>query len=369
MENRILFVDDDSNILDGYKRQLRKHFDIETADGGEKGLDLVKNDGPFAVIVSDLKMPGMNGNQFLAHVKDISPETTRILLTGYADLKSAIEAINTGRIFRLLTKPCDKIDLIQTLENGVEQYLKNVRSKAGTDALNSISRKKILIVDDDPVTIKLLQKSLKEVEELDIFTAEDGKKAIKILNREHFDLLVCDIFMPQVNGLQLLNYVNKHIQGIRVIVLTGDGTLSMEEKIKSIGSYQFYEKPLDMNVFKESVIRELRSSSTSQVHGINISSFLQLIDIEGKICTLTVRSHGNVGYLYFRDGELIAAETDGQRGEKAAFDIISWNNSIIEIADTCQKNKREIEKPLMQILMESARLKDEENMVAEGQYV
>jgi CheY-like chemotaxis protein len=221
-------------------------------------------------------------------------------------------------------------------------------------------------VDDEPATLRLLQKSLKDIPELEIFTAEDGRKAIKLLNKENFDLLVSDIFMPQINGLQLLNYVNKHVQGIRVIVLTGNGTEEMEEKIKSLGSYQFYEKPLDMNVFKDSVLRELHSASTSQIHGINISSFLQLIDIEGKICTLTVRSHGNVGYLYFRDGELIAAETGGQRGEQAALTIISWSNSIIEIADKCQKNKREIEKPLMQILMESARLKDEESMAAEG---
>ncbi len=365
MENRILFVDDDSNILDGYKRQLRKHFSIETAEGGEKGLDAVKNNGPFAVIVSDLKMPGMDGNQFLAHVKDIAPESTRILLTGYADLRSAIEAINNGSIFRLLTKPCDRIDLIQTLENGIEQYLKNTRSKTGDNTSVSISRKKILIVDEDPATVRLLQRSLRDIGELEIYTAEDSRKAIKLLNRENFDLLVCDVFMPRINGLQLLNYVNKHVQGIRVIVLTSGGTEKMEEEIKSIGSYQFYEKPLDMNVFKDSVLRELRSVTTSQIHGINISSFLQLIDIEGKICTLTVRSHGNVGYLYFRNGELIAAEAGGQRGEQAALNIISWNNSIIELSDICQKNKREIEKPLMQILMESARLKDEESMAAE----
>ena len=365
MENRILFVDDDSNILDGYKRQLRKHFSIETAEGGEMGLDAIKNNDPFAVIVSDLKMPGMDGNQFLAQVKEITPESTRILLTGYADLRSAIEAINNGSIFRLLTKPCDKVDLIQTLENGIEEYLKNVRLKNDGNGSGSAAKKKILIVDDDPATVRLLQQSLKGIDKLEIFTAEDGRKAIKLLNKANFDLLVCDIFMPHINGLQLLNYVNKHIQGIRVIVLTGDGTEIMEDKIKSIGSYQFYEKPLDMNVFKDSVLRELRSASTRQIHGINISSFLQLIDIEGKICTLTVRSHGNVGYLYFRDGELIAAETEGKRGEEAALNIIGWNNSIIEIADVCRKNKREIEKPLMQILMESARIKDEETMAAE----
>ncbi len=366
MEHKILFVDDDPNILDGYKRQLRKQYIVETAEGGEKGIDAVKNNGPFSVIVSDLKMPGMDGNQFLALVKEMSPVTTRIMLTGYADLRSAIEAINNGNIFRLLTKPCEKADLIQALENGIEQYIKNVNSKKGDDISKGLARKKVLIVDDDPTTVRLLQKSFKDVEGIEIFTAEDGRKAIKLLNRENIDLLISDIQMPDINGLQLLNYVNKNINGIRIIVLTGNGTENMENKVRSIGSYQYYEKPLDMNVLKDCVIRELRSGNASQIHGINISSFLQLIDIEGKICTLTVRSHGNVGYLYFRNGELIAAETNNQRGEQAALSIINWENSIIEISDTCKKNKREIEKPLMQILMESARIKDEETLEAEN---
>ena len=366
MEHKILFVDDDSNILDAYKRQLRKQFAVETAEGAENGIEAVKNNGPFSVIVSDLRMPGMDGNRFLARVKEMSPETARILLTGYADLTSAIEAINNGNIFRLLTKPCDKIDLVQTLENGIEQYIRNVNSRRGCDISEGLSRKKVLIVDDDPATLKLLKKSLNNMEDLDIYTAEDGRKAINILNKQNIDLLISDIQMPRVNGLQLLNYVNKNIHGIRVIVLTGNGTESMENKIKSIGSYQYYEKPLDLNVLKDSVMRELYSGNASQIQGINISSFLQLIDIEGKVCTLTVRSNGNVGYLYFRDGELIAAETEGLRGEKAAINIINWNNSIIEIADICKKNKREIEKPLMQILMESARIKDEETSAVEN---
>ena len=366
MEHGILFVDDELNILDAYKRQLRKHFTVETAEGAEKGLEAVKNRGPFAVIVSDLKMPGMDGNKFLAQVRKISPESTRILLTGYADLSNAIEAINNGNIYRLLTKPCDKIDLIQALKSGIEQYMKNARLKTDSNASKNTGRRSILIVDDDPTTVRLLERSLKDIEDLDIYTAEDGKEAIKLLNKKNIDLLISDIQMPQINGLQLLSYVNKNIQGLPVIILTGNSPVNLEDKIKSIGSYQYYEKPLDLNVFKECVLKELRSSNTSQIHGINLSSFLQLIDIEGKICTLTVRSHGNTGYLYFLNGELIAAETESLRGEEAALEIINWDNSVIEIAEICRRNKREIEKPLMQILMESARIKDEEMEAVEN---
>lgn len=358
MLNRILFVDDEPNILNGYQRQLRRDFQIEIAEGSEKGILAIQNSEPFSVIVSDLKMPGMDGNQFLAKAKDMSPLSTRILLTGYADLSSAITAINNGNIFRLLTKPCDKNILSQALKDGIAQYEKNI--KAIKDAPEAPSRKCILIVDDDPVTLKLLKKTLETLEDLDVHTAENGEKAIHMLKSRSIDLVVSDLHMPGINGMQLLHYVNKNYPGIRVIVLTGCGTSNIENKIKSIGSYQYYEKPLDVNVLKEASLRELRAAPTGQIHGINISSLLQLIDIEGKTCTLTVRSQGRTGYLYFKNGELISADSGGKNGEEAAREIINWDDSVIEMSEICRKNKRDIQKPLMQILMDSARVKDEE---------
>ncbi len=106
MADAILCVDDDPNILEGYKRQLRKEFKLETAVGPEQGLRMVTEQGPFAVVVSDLQMPGMNGVEFLAKVRAHEPDTVRMLLTGNAELTAAIEAINQGQIFRFLTKPC-----------------------------------------------------------------------------------------------------------------------------------------------------------------------------------------------------------------------------------------------------------------------
>jgi len=106
MADRILCVDDDPNILEGYKRQLRKEFELATAVGPEQGLRMVTEQGPFAVVVSDLQMPGMNGVEFLAQVRAHEPDTVRMLLTGNAELQAAIDAINQGQIFRFLTKPC-----------------------------------------------------------------------------------------------------------------------------------------------------------------------------------------------------------------------------------------------------------------------
>lgn len=106
MESKILIVDDDNNVLSTYKRLLRKQFHIDTAMGAMEGLIAIDIGGPYAVVISDLQMPGMNGFQFLSKVKETSPESIRMMLTGYADMHTAMKAINEGSIFQLLTKPC-----------------------------------------------------------------------------------------------------------------------------------------------------------------------------------------------------------------------------------------------------------------------
>ncbi len=122
MASRILCVDDDSNILDGYKRQLRKEFEVDTAIGPEQGLRKVTEQGPYAVVVSDLQMPGMNGIEFLAQVRAHEPDTVRMLLTGNAELQATIDAINQGQIFRFLTKPCTSEALASAITAGLAQH-------------------------------------------------------------------------------------------------------------------------------------------------------------------------------------------------------------------------------------------------------
>ncbi|MDR3553197.1 MAG: response regulator [Syntrophobacteraceae bacterium] len=122
MAARILFVDDDVNVLDGFRRQFRKTLAMDTAPGGKEALEVLEQGGPFSVIVSDLRMPGMDGIQFLSRARETAPESVRILLTGYADLETAIDAINQGNIFRFLTKPCKPEDLLKTISDGVRQY-------------------------------------------------------------------------------------------------------------------------------------------------------------------------------------------------------------------------------------------------------
>ena len=122
MNERILFVDDEKFVLETFRRNLRKHFEIETAGSGLDALRLMETGGPFAVVVSDLKMPVMDGVEFLGVVKNRWPDTVRIMLTGHADLDTAISAVNKGAIFRLLTKPSPPDALLAAVNDGLRQY-------------------------------------------------------------------------------------------------------------------------------------------------------------------------------------------------------------------------------------------------------
>jgi ActR/RegA family two-component response regulator len=129
VDNRILFVDDDALILEGYRRLLHQRFSVSTAIGGREGLALLRTSGPFAVVISDMRMPGMNGAEFLANMAEKAPDTVRMLLTGYSDLDAAIKAVNEGKIFRYLSKPCEKDAIIKAIESGLAIYRSTAANK------------------------------------------------------------------------------------------------------------------------------------------------------------------------------------------------------------------------------------------------
>jgi response regulator RpfG family c-di-GMP phosphodiesterase len=118
----ILFVDDEPNILDSFRRQLYKKYKIKTASNGKEALEFLSTSGPIPVIISDLRMPVMDGVQFFTKVKEIAPDSVRILLTGHADLTTAINAINEGKIFQFLTKPCPAQTLLEAIQAGMDHY-------------------------------------------------------------------------------------------------------------------------------------------------------------------------------------------------------------------------------------------------------
>lgn len=159
MTDKILLVDDDPRILEGLKVALHRGFNLKTALGPEAGLEMLRSTGPYAVVVSDLKMPGMNGIEFLSRVREMSPHTVRVMLTGFADMDSAIAAVNTGEVFRFHTKPCPASVLRQTLRDALAKHqaagMDGAKSSHGTDAdpkhparlLASLTARELRVVD------------------------------------------------------------------------------------------------------------------------------------------------------------------------------------------------------------------------------
>jgi response regulator RpfG family c-di-GMP phosphodiesterase len=119
---RVLCVDDEPHVLEALKRVLRKHYDVTIAVGGEAALALLTDAEPFESIVSDMRMPRMNGATLLFQFKQRAPDTVRLLLTGHTDLDAAIAAVNEGHIFRFLTKPCPPEVLLAALDAASQQH-------------------------------------------------------------------------------------------------------------------------------------------------------------------------------------------------------------------------------------------------------
>lgn len=119
---RILCVDDEPRILDGLALNLRRQFQVKTAVSGADALAILEQDDSIVVVVSDMRMPGMNGAELLHQISIRAPDVTRVLLTGHSDMEAAAAAVNEGQIFRFLIKPCPPDTLTAALHASVEHH-------------------------------------------------------------------------------------------------------------------------------------------------------------------------------------------------------------------------------------------------------
>jgi serine phosphatase RsbU (regulator of sigma subunit) len=162
MKDKVLLVDDDEMVLAGLKRQLRNQFSIDTALSGEEALQRVQENGPYAVIVSDFMMPGMNGVEFLARVKKSNPETIRMMLTGTADMPTAIRAVNEGNIFQFHPKPCPTETLSKAIQSGLNHYQKAIADQ------HQLRKVRVSLAQASRVQQKMLPKTDPQIDGFDI---------------------------------------------------------------------------------------------------------------------------------------------------------------------------------------------------------
>ena len=126
---KILFVDDDEKFLNLYEKKFSNKYEIHTAKDAKSAIKMLNHNDSFAVIIADMFMPEINGIEFLEKVKDKSPDSIRIIITGECNLDIAIQAINRGNVFHFLTKPCTKEEIKSILDSGIEKYKETVSLK------------------------------------------------------------------------------------------------------------------------------------------------------------------------------------------------------------------------------------------------
>ncbi len=226
-----------------------------------------------------------------------------------------------------------------------------------TDMINNI-----LIVDGDRTMLQTLTGLLKcQGGFLDIHTATDNKMALEMVQTVQIRVVITTLRAEEPSRFELVTRLSREYPSIKVMVMTNNAQPLLRAKISRIPSVIHLDQTHDISMLTKRVFTELQIDYGGHLRGINLSTFLQMMELEGKTCTLQITSKDNVGYLWVQKGQLLAARENLSTGKDAALQIMSWKNVFIDIDYSPQTIKPEISIPLMMLIMESGQLDDEKN--------
>lgn len=222
------------------------------------------------------------------------------------------------------------------------------------------SQKNILIVDKDPILLKTFVGLLKSQGGfIKVLSAHSGTEALDILKMGPVHIVITGLSLPEIDGFELLTLITKGYPDIRVIIMTHNASPMLRAKIKQTPAAVHVDPTVDISLLTKRIFTELQIDYGGQIRGLSLSSFLQMLKLEGHSCTLQVTGKGKTGCLHLVEGELVAASHGPLTGEAAAIQILSWDNVMIDIDYTTKGITPEIEKPVMALLLESGRMSDE----------
>jgi DNA-binding NtrC family response regulator len=282
---RVLLVDDEEDYVKAMAERMdMRDLQSQVALSGEEALRVLENDPPD-VIVLDLRMPGMQGMEVLERVRRDHPHIQVIILTGHGGEREEAEARRLGA-FEYLQKPADTGALVRTIQGAwrrsiqvAKELLKESREEfdrsmtaaalaeggmlddaAGmmdrTKALDPEPAKagalKVLLVDDEEDYVRTMAERM-EMREVGSDVALNGEQALAMLEGEVPDVMVLDLKMPGMGGLEVLERVKKHYPRVQVIILTGHGSDAEEVEARRLGAFDYLNKPVDINDLMESV--------------------------------------------------------------------------------------------------------------------
>jgi DNA-binding NtrC family response regulator len=269
---RLLLVDDEVEFLNSTAKALRRRgFDVTTVQNPAVGLKLLEHE-TFDVAVLDVKMPGISGDRMFREMKRRWPGTPVIMLTGHGTVEQAFETSREG-VFDYLTKPCDVEKLVQTCLNAVAVSLRGESPPKEMEADEEIH---VLIVDDEEDFLNSLATALRR-RKMRVSTASSGLEALEKLEGNSIAVVLLDLKMPGMDGLETLQRIKAANRECEVLLLTGLPTVSTVVACLKEGAFDYVVKPQDVELLVRK-IREAFQHSRTKVEAARDAQVEEILD-------------------------------------------------------------------------------------------
>ncbi len=241
---RVLFVDDEERILNALRSLFRNRYHVFTAENGALALEFVKRFG-IHVVVSDQRMPNMLGVELLRQVKEVSPNSVRMLLTGYSDLAAIVGSINEGEVFRFVKKPWDTEDIQRTLADAVAIAMELAAAPPVPAELRERLEATVLVIDADPLLHEGLKPVLGGVAPTRLVATPE--EALAVLETEEVALIVADLSVGQEGLITLFKLLKtQHPEVLSILVTESSDSELVIDLINQAQIFRFLNKPVNV---------------------------------------------------------------------------------------------------------------------------
>jgi DNA-binding NtrC family response regulator len=263
---QVLCVDDEPSILRSLQWLLKKQFDVKTAASGNEALALLETND-FDVIVSDQRMPGMMGSEFLHEARKISPRAMRILLTGYSDLPAILRSVNDGEVFRFVNKPWNIKELPRIIADAASIAKSQTAETQDSDSESEVDIREetILLIDDDPMMGQLIALALGSG--VKVAHAASLAEAVSIFDEQNVGIIVSDTRVSNLDTTTMLKVLkHEHPEIVTVVYTATADAVDVITLINEGQIFRFIPKPVKMVMLKQALMaaalkrRQLRAS-------------------------------------------------------------------------------------------------------------
>ncbi len=225
-----------------------------------------------------------------------------------------------------------------------------------------MSVKRVLLVDDEEdLTWTMSRHLAKDRDQYEVYAVNSGPAALEILSQLPFQLVISDIRMPEMSGLDLLMRIREDYPATKVIIMTAYGSSEIQDEANKRGCFKYIEKPFEINEMRQLILNSLTNKQgfEGQIKDLHLADLIQMSCLGRLNNALSIDHAGDIGVIYFNDGEIIHAHTAHSEGEEAFYEIITWEGGNFSISKEARPSRESIMKGWQSLLLEGLRRADE----------